>query len=161
MRRGGHGLRGESTDYTDYTYYLLANGNYFCQRRTRRTRSFFVNRFFIANGEHEEHEVFFSKQICFCQRRTRRTRSFLVNRLHRLHRKLTSCYSCHPLAKGNNQCNLCNLLTTKKPCYPHGRQSLVKVKFAIYYSPLNHYMLFVCNPTCRIRTCRCPSTSRS
>ena len=32
-----------------------------------------------------------------------------------------SCYSCHPLAK------------EKKPYYPHGQQSLVKIKFAIYH----------------------------
>ena len=59
MRRGGHGLRGESTDYTNYTDYFLANGNYFCQRIARRTRSFFFSQqIFIVNGEHEEHEVF-------------------------------------------------------------------------------------------------------
>ena len=65
MRRGGHALD--------------TNGRYnvFCQRRTRRTRSFFFNQqitqitqiiflpmeIIFANGEHEGHEIFFSQQI--------------------------------------------------------------------------------------------------
>ena len=35
-----------------------------------------------------------------------------------------------------------SFLRLKKPCYPHGQQSLAKVKFATYYSPLNQYMMF-------------------
>ena len=43
-----------------------------------------------------------------------------------------------------NQCNLCNPLTkTKKPCYPHGRQSLAKVNLQLIYSLKPLYVVCV------------------
>ena len=73
MRRDGLGLTWESTDYTDYTDYfscqrklLLTTDNTdntkisFGQQITLITQIIFLpTKIIFANGEHEEHEVFF------------------------------------------------------------------------------------------------------
>ena len=51
--------------------------------------------------------------FCGSKKTTNNTNNtkFLVNRLHRLHRNYLRVFSCYPLAKQKNPCNLCNLLT--------------------------------------------------
>ena len=46
------------------------------------------------------------------------------------------------VGKEENPCNLCKLLT-KKPCYPHGRQSLAKVNFSQLTSSQSMLCVFI------------------
>ena len=90
VRRGGHAIGSNGR------YNVFANGEH-----EEHEIFSLVNRFVFANGEHEEHEVFsLVNRFVFANGEHEEHESFyLVNRLHRLHRKLTSCASCYPLAK--------------------------------------------------------------
>ena len=114
--------RGESTNYTDYTDYFLANENYFCQRIIRTTRSFS-----LVNRLHWLHRLFsYQRKLFLPTDNTDNTKIFFSQQITLITQKKNSCSSCYPLAKEKNQCNPCNLLTKTKTscssCYPLAKE---------------------------------------
>ena len=137
---------------------------------------------FFANGEHEEHEIFFfSQQICFCQRRTRRTRSFFFSQqicfcqrrtrrtrkflfgqqITQITQKINFVRFVLSVGKRKKIRVICVICWQKSPAILTDNRAWQKLNSQLIIH-LNHYMLFVLLLlTCRSRTCRWPSTARS
>ena len=109
MRRGGHAIGSNGR------YNVFANG-------AHEEHEVFRQQIFIANGEHGQHE-------CRYHRNHHQT-----NQMNQtLHCASRPVHLVHLVTKKKLRDIRAIRWQQKKPCYPHGRQSLAKVKFSTYY----------------------------
>ena len=106
------------TDSTD-------NTKFFSQQITQII--FLPTEIIFANGQHGQHEVFFSQQITQITQIVFRDEETTNNTNNTNH----SCYSCRSLLKEKNPCNLCNPLTKDKnscsSCYPLAKEKIREI----------------------------------
>ena len=121
-----------------------------CQRKlflptdsTKNTKFFLVNRFLLSTENTKNTNFSLVNRFLLPTENTKNTKFLFGQQITQITQKINFVLFVSSVGKRKIICVICVICWQKKPCYPHGQQSLAKVKFSTYYSPLNQYMLFV------------------